>query len=342
MSTPGTGTRGPYRQGMRSGVTCLRALLVVAALLLLGCSAAPAQPGATPAAAFDAATRDDDTFNRTFRHEFAQVDDVRMHYVIGGQGPPLVLLHGWPSTWYEWIEVMPALAERHTVIAVDLPGLGDSQGAPPSYDKATLARYLHRLVGEQLGHRSINLVGHDFGVGVAYQYAAQHRAEVRRLAVMDFPLAGASGGTESTLWWFGFHTAPGQLAEQLVDDEVGTYLAGFYPQVGASPEPVSAQAVAEYTRTYSQPQQLTGGFELYRTVPQDTQDNLDSFGTPLEMPVLALAPQRGPAALDAVLASLRVFANDVAVVEVASPGHWLPEEQPEAVAAELLEFVAIS
>lgn len=109
-------------------------------------TAASGQAGAAQAAAFDAATRDDAAFNEQFRHEFADVDGVRMHYVTGGNGPPLVLLAGWPQSWFAWRDIMPALAEQHTVYAVDLPGLGDSQGSPSGYDKATLARYVHGLV----------------------------------------------------------------------------------------------------------------------------------------------------------------------------------------------------
>jgi hypothetical protein len=85
------------------------------------------------------------TLDQTFRHEYADVDGIRMHYVKGGSGTPVVLIHGWPQTWYGWWPIMPALAERHTVYAIDLPGLGDSTGTPKSYDKATLARYVHAL-----------------------------------------------------------------------------------------------------------------------------------------------------------------------------------------------------
>ncbi len=113
-----------------------------------------------------------------------------MHYVTGGTGEPLVLLHGWPQSWYEWRGLMPALAQRYTVYALDLPGLGDSEGVPPGYDKVTLARFTHGLVADQLGLRDINLVGHDLGAGVGFSYAAQYPDEVARYAHLDYSLPG--------------------------------------------------------------------------------------------------------------------------------------------------------
>jgi pimeloyl-ACP methyl ester carboxylesterase len=292
-----------------------------------------------------------------FRHEFADVDGVRMHYVTGGTGSPgtapPVLLHGWPQTWFEWRPVLPALAAGRTVIAVDLPGIGDSQGAPPDYAKATLARFVHGLVADRLGHRSIDLVAHDLGAGVGYQYAAQHPGEVRRLALMDYPLPGPAvpgqgqppAAVLNLAWHFGFHSAPGHMAEQMVDDEVGTYLREFYPEVAfqGRRDAVPEQAAAEFTRTYSRPQQLTGGFELYRTLPQDVRDNIASAATPLPMPVLVVTGQRDQTAgldrLEFLAGPVRAVATDVTAVDIPGAGHWLSEEQPAALTEQILRFL---
>lgn len=139
----------------RSATATLALLLTIAAA---ACTPQPPpaeqSPRAAPVPAHAAATWDDPEFKKTFRHKFADVDGVRMHYVTGGSGPPVVLLHGWPQTWYGWWPVMPALAKEHTVYAVDLPGLGDSTGSPSGYDKATLARYVHTLVADRSGYRT--------------------------------------------------------------------------------------------------------------------------------------------------------------------------------------------
>jgi alpha/beta hydrolase fold len=122
--------------------------------------------------------------NVTFSHHMASVNGIQMHYVIGGQGDPVVLLHGWPETWYAWHKVMPALAKNYTVIAPDLRGLGDSSKPPTGYDGKTVAEDIHQLV-TQLGFKTIFLVGHDIGSFVVYPYAAEHPSEVRRLVVID-------------------------------------------------------------------------------------------------------------------------------------------------------------
>jgi alpha-beta hydrolase superfamily lysophospholipase len=109
--------------------------------------------------------------NMTFSHNTASVNGIQLHYVIGGQGDPVVLLHGWPETWYAWHKVMPALAKNYTVIAPDLRGLGDSSKPPTGYDGKTVAEDIHQLV-TQLGFETIFLVGHDIGAFVAYPYAA--------------------------------------------------------------------------------------------------------------------------------------------------------------------------
>ena len=123
--------------------------------------------------------------NTTFAHHMAVVNNgVQIHYVIGGHGNPLVLLHGWPATWYEWIHVMPALSKNYTVIVPDLRGLGDSSKPLTGYDGKTVAEDIHQLVAK-LGYKTIFLVGHDIGGQIAYSYAAAHPTEVKRLVVSD-------------------------------------------------------------------------------------------------------------------------------------------------------------
>lgn len=284
-------------------------------------------------------------FDPSFEHGTADVDGVRMRYVIGGEGPPLVLLHGWPQTWYAWREVMPALAEEYTVIAVDLPGLGDSEGEPPSYDKRTLARYVRGLVVEELGYSRVNLVGHDFGAGVAYQYAAQNSDEVRRYVNMDYPLPGPAidaAQYEDLSWHIALSREEG-LPGMLTEGREREYLAYFYPEVAASPESIPEEAIDEYARTYSQPGKMSAGFELYRTLDEDTEDNVQSAKKPLEMPVLVMTgtagPYEGTDAEGFTTGTVRAVASDVSSVGVPDAGHWLAEENPEFVADRILGFL---
>ena len=145
-----------------------------------------------------------------FEHHYAEVGEVMLHYVTLGSGPPVVLLHGWPQTWYEWRLVMPRLAERFTVIAPDLRGLGDSSRPLTGYDKRTVANDVWRLVTETLGHRTFHLVGHDWGGPTAYALAATHPEAVTKLAIVDVVIPGDGGDFSQggRRWHHQFHITP--------------------------------------------------------------------------------------------------------------------------------------
>lgn len=332
----------------RHRLSAATALLITLALMLAGCGdrVASSEPAGAIEDTHTAATSDDPEFNRTFSHEFAEVDGVRMHYVTGGSGPPLVLLHGWPQTWFEWRGIMPELAKRYTVYALDLPGLGDSRGAPPSYDKATLARFVHGLVSERLGLDDIRLVAHDLGAGVGFQYAAQYPGEVRRYAHLDYPLPGPALSAKkyrTFSWHLSFHDQP-DIPETLIGDEVRAYLSAFYPQVafgGAAfggtrtSSPFSPAEIDEYARTYRRPQVLSGGFELYRTLDEDERDN--KAIAPTDVPTLLMTAEGGVPATKPTLAPL--FTDLRRAVEVPGSGHWLPEENASFVTRQLLRFL---
>ena len=336
----------------------LKGAVVAAALTLVtACTAGSPAPesssagasGRTQAAAFDAATRDDEAFNSLFRHRFADVDDLRMHYVTGGSGPPLVLLHGWPQSWFEWLDIMPALAKRYTIYALDLPGLGDSQGAPTSYDKATLAEYVHGLLSDELGLDGIRLVAHDIGGGVGFQYAAQYPKNVARYALLDYapPGPGLSAAQLRTVggWHVAFHSQE-TVPETLVDDDdVRPYLDLFYGHLASggvglggpgAESPFSQAQLDEFARTYRRPQVLTGGFELYRTLDQDERDN--TAAGPIAVPTMLMTAEGLLAPLQAALTPL--VSNLERAVEVPGAGHWLTQENPDFVTTELLDFLA--
>jgi pimeloyl-ACP methyl ester carboxylesterase len=343
-------TRG-RRRCWRGAAGLAAAVAVALSSCTTGPSAAPnTDPGAVRTevaqAEFDSATRGDAEFQRLFRHEFADVLGVRMHYVTGGTGPPLVLLHGWPQTWFEWRGIMPALAERYTVYAVDLPGLGDSEGSPTGYDKATLARYVHGLVVDKLGLDKVHLVAHDLGAGVGFQYASQYPKAVTRYAHLDYPLPGPALSAEqyrTFSWHLAFHEQEA-IPEAVVGDDVRGYLALFYPQVAyggvsfggsGARSPFSAAQVDEFARTYRRPQVLTGGFELYRTLDEDAKDNIAA--PPVTVPTMLMTAAGG---LASTLPTLRPrVRNIVRSVEVPRSGHWLPEENPAFVTTELLRFL---
>ncbi|MGW9213739.1 alpha/beta fold hydrolase [Embleya sp. NPDC055664] len=331
------------RRLLRSGRVVVA--FVLALLLTVGLASCSASSG-DDVPSYAAATRGDRGFEGTFRHEFADVDGVRMHYVTGGSGTPVVLIHGWPQTWYGWWPIMPELAKRHTVYAVDLPGLGDSTGSPTGYDKATLARYIHTLIADRLGVRDARVVGHDFGAAVAFQYAGQFPGDTARLGYLDLPLPGPAidASTYRTLsWHIAFHSQR-RVPEAVVGNDVRAYLALFYPQVAfggsafggnSDRSPFSDAEVEEYARTYRRPGVLSGGFELYRALEKDVRDTVAA--APVRVPTLLMTAQ---GQLDAIRGTVAPRMTDIVrAVDVPNAGHWLVEENPRFVAGELLRFL---
>jgi len=277
-------------------------------------------------------------FNSTFTHHLASVKGgVILHYVIGGHGDPVVLLHGWPETWYEWRHVMPALAKNYTVIVPDLPGLGDSSKPLTGYDGKTVADDIHQLV-TQLGFKSIFLVGHDFGAQAAYPYAAAHPTEVKRLVVMDFGFL--PGGLP--LWWFSFHQTR-DIPEALVEGKEMIYLSWFYQNLAYNQSAITPSDIGEYVRHYSGPGGMGAGFEYYRAFPEDLVQNMNYSKTKLPMPVLALGSSfttftGGNITTNYTLDGMKALAQNVRGIQVPNSGHFIPEERPNYVISQLSHF----
>ena len=276
-----------------------------------------------------------------FSHHVAQLSAVRLHYVLGGAGPPVVLLHGWSQTWYEWRHVLPALAAKYTVIAPDLRGLGDSSKPLTGYDKRTVAGDIHELV-ERLGFERVSLVGHDHGAAVAYAYAADHRGDVERLAFLEMLLMGAGGehGLDHSrgegLWHLSFHALGGEVAEALIRGRERMYLSWFYGNFAYDRSAIDEAALAEYTRCYSAPGGLR--LEYYRAFFEDAEHTRESMQEKLTVPVLALG---GEACLGELpLECMRLVADDVQGASIPRSGHFLPEERPDALLEHLLPFLA--
>src|SRR5918992_4463546 len=196
--------------------------------------------------------------NVTFSHHTASVNGIQMHYVIGGHGDPVVLLHGWPETWYAWHRVMPALAKNYTVIAPDLRGLGDSSKPLTGYDGKTLAEDIHQLV-TQLGFKTIFLVGHDIGTQIAYSYAAAHPTEVKSLVVMDLTIPGFEPPGMMPIWWRSFHQTP-DVPEALVQGKEMMYLSWFFQNLAYNPAAITQADINEYVSHYSAPGGMRAGF----------------------------------------------------------------------------------
>ena len=276
------------------------------------------------------------------RHEWANLGDVRLHYVTGGQGPAVVLLHGWPQTWYMWRDVLPGLLKDYRVFAVDMRGLGDSSRPATGYDTRTVAQDIWRLMTEVLDIRTFHVVAHDWGGPVAYALAALHRQAVMSMAVFDAPVPGdGSVLTAMGRWHFGFH-AESDLPEALVEGREDIYLRHMFAKGGARPDSISEEAQREYIRAYSQPGAMRAGFNYYREMARDARDNKGFMAQgKLPMPLMVYGGGnrivgRAMYALD----SWQRVASDVRGGVAEGCGHWIPEERPGWVVERLLEFFA--
>ncbi len=317
-------------------ITSLRLwLLLAATILTIGLSAAPQQVAAQTAAA--QIKMSELEFNRTFTHHKTLVNGINLHYVMGGKGEPLVLLHGFPQTWYEWHLVMPALAQKYTVIVPDMRGAGDSEKPLGGYDKRTMATDIRSLV-RQLGYEKINLFGHDIGMMVAYAYAAQYPSEVRQLVMAEAPLPGIGDWDKMRLspllWHFSFFGKQ-DVPEMLVAGQERAFLTAFMSEGSVNPGPVLA-GMDEYARCFTLPGGARGHFETYRAFAQDARDNQEFVKTRLTMPILLMGAEL---VIGGTLPnSARLVGTDVQSIVIPRSGHYIAEEQPEYVVEQLLKF----
>src|SRR5260221_3612745 len=186
-----------------------------------------------------------------FKHQYATVNGIKLHYVIGGHGTPLMLVHGFPQNWYMWNRLLPELSKHFTVICPDLRGVGESGKPKDGYDKKTMAIDLHELM-KTLGYEKINLAGHDVGLMVAYAYAAQFPNEVNKLALLDALLAGIEpvwSEVKAQAWWFGFFSQP--HSGEVVDGRMDLFLQDFFPMISFVQNSFTPEEKAEFTRAYS-------------------------------------------------------------------------------------------
>jgi pimeloyl-ACP methyl ester carboxylesterase len=281
--------------------------------------------------------------NVPFKHHRDNVNGITMHYVMGGQGDAIVLLHGWPQTWYEWRGLMPILAKNNfTVIVPDLRGLGDTSKPAAGYDGNTTASDVYQLVSG-LGFNATYLVGHDIGAQTAYSYATAHPNNVSKLAVIDYVFPGlVSNESFSEPWWFSFHRAL-DLPEAIVAGNEREYLSWFYRHLAYNPYSIDEAAIDEYVRQYSAPGGMRSGFEYFRASSIDATANNETSRSNLTTPILAVSGEVSPfggsdTAPDYSLESAVRLANNVSTTIMPSSGHWVPEEQPGPLAGLLIDF----
>ena len=297
---------------------------VVAVLLGCGVARVQAQGKASPLAT--------GLSKQDFVSETMMVNGTTLHYVRGGNGPPVLLIHGFPQDWFEYQRIMPRLAKHFTVVAVDLRGIGGSKATPGGYDAANLAEDIQQLL-TALKLKQAYIVGHDIGGQVAYALLRRHPQDLRGVMILDSTIPGIAGWDESMsgpgVWHVGFMQAPG-LAEKIVAGRQAAYLGYFF---GFSKFTPAEQA--HYLEAYSTTAQLHAAFEIYRAFPANVKFNAAQH-EPNEVPLFLAAGEKSPfAPLEAKMAE-GLRANGFTHVEtgvIAGAVHYDVQDQPDATAA---------
>jgi pimeloyl-ACP methyl ester carboxylesterase len=269
---------------------------------------------------------------------FANVNGVRLHYLVAGKGDPVVLLHGYAETSHMWLPLIPQLASTHTVIAPDLRGADQSSKPVGGYTKAGMAQDIHELV-KKLGYERIRIVGHDIGLMVAYAYAAQFPSEVDRIVLMDAFLPGVGNWREvwlmRDLWHFHFY---GKTPLALVHGRERIYFEHFWNDFAANPKhSIPERDRRFYAKAYARPGGMRAGFEYFHEFEKDAEDFAHFAETPLAMPMLVLTGEK--ASGEGLIQQARLVATNVEGVIVRNSGHWLMEEAPDQVIPRLVEFL---
>jgi len=268
----------------------------------------------------------------------ATVDGLQFHYLSSGHGPAVILLHGYTQTSRMWRPIIPLLAEKFTVIAPDLPGIGDSGIPSDGLDMKSAATRVHALV-KSLGIDKARVVGHDIGLMVAYAYAAQFPSEVEKLVVMDAFLPGVAGWEDvynnPGIWHFRFN---GLTPEALVSGRERTYFEHFWNNFAADkthsiPE---ADRVA-YAAAYARPGRMRAGWAYFVSFPQAAKDFAVLSQSKLTMPVLAIGGEKANGTL--LGQQMKLVATNATMLVLKNTGHWVLEEQPKETTAALLNFL---
>ena len=281
-------------------------------------------------------------FADTFTSRSVDTGEVHLHAVTGGEGPPLLLVHGWPESWYAWRRVMPALARDFEVVAVDQRGMGLSDKPAGGYDTGTLARDLIGLM-DALGHDRFAVVGHDTGFAVSYALAADHPDRVARAALAEIP--GSPGAAPSPpvfvpgfindrLWHLPFNRIEG-LNEQLV---TGNERAFFGWEFDAAAKQLPGEVIDHYVAGLSNPESLRSSFGFYRALDATLAQDAERKTRPLSMPVLAIGGAKSFG--EHVAEALEPVTEDLHSVVIPDTGHFVAEESPDELLAALTPFLA--
>ncbi|MFC6066669.1 alpha/beta fold hydrolase [Streptomyces ochraceiscleroticus] len=282
-----------------------------------------------------------------FTHRWVDADGVRLHAVEGGRpsGPAVVLLAGFPQTWWAWRKVMPGLTHRFRVIAIDLPGQGHSERPKGSYDTHAVAAHVHTAV-KALGVSTYSLVAHDIGAWVAFSLALNFESHLRGVALLDAGIPGITlpeaiptdPDQAWKTWHFAFHIVP-DLPEALLAGREREYVGWFLKVKALSPDTFDDAELDHYAAAVAVDGGLRASLAYYRDAAESARKNREALKwRHLTVPILGISSSHG--SVPDMAASLSPWADNTTRIVVPDAGHFIPDEQPEAIAAAIADFIA--
>jgi pimeloyl-ACP methyl ester carboxylesterase len=335
---------GLSRRGLVTGVAAAAGVAMIAGSV----PAAAAGNSATGSVAD--APRLPKGFADTFTDRFVQANGIRQHVVIGGNGPPLLLVHGWPENWYAWRFMMPALAAQYTVIAVDQRGIGLTEATASGYDAGSLAADLAGLM-QALGHSRFSVVGHDTGYVISYALAADHRDRVDRLVLAEIPGPPGVGdhpygppafvpeSDNNRLWHIAFNRVNAELIVNMVRSNADEYYRYEFAVQGGG-QTLPDHAIRYYTDLYTRNRDaLRASFGLYRAWDQTLGQNLERAKTKLTLPVLGIGGEKSWGMEPARV--MTFAATDVQTAVIPGVGHWVAEQAPDQMVELVSAFLSL-
>jgi len=277
-----------------------------------------------------------------FSNHYAEVNGTTLHYVSGGEGEPLILIPGYPETWWAYHKVMPLLAQKYRLIVIEMRGMGSSAKPVDGYEKKNMAKDIFELVN-LLGFEKVAIAGHDIGAHVAFSFAANYPQLTSHLIVLDTPHPDAGmyqlpmlpvlGAPYLYPWWLAFNQVK-ELPEQLLEGKMSLVIDWLFRHLLLAPESISDFDRAVYVAAYDNKEAIRASNAWYQAFPQDIEDH-KTYG-PLSMPVIGI----GGSGYEMLAMSLPASATDLQLKKVNDSGHFILAEQPEQTAQFILEFLA--
>lgn len=284
-------------------------------------------------------------FADTFESSFHYANGIRIHTVMGGKGPPLLLISGWPQTWYSYRALMPILAKDFKVIAVDIRGFGLTEKPDAGYDPVTVATDMLELM-TVLGHERFAVVGHDLGMWLGYFMSAEAPDRVERFCACEANIPGLNPSFPAVgpkrlndfMWHYAFNRATG-INEQMIEGRERTYFLHQFYSKSSSAQAIPEYAINHYIELATQsPIALRGTFKYYEAFPSVVEYcEAQKLKPKLKLPVLAIAGSE--ACNEITYNDMAVVAENIESVMVEGCGHFMMEEDPEAMLEALLPFL---